>query len=159
MSNDAERIPVEDEYLRALGRAAYNFAYLEWGIIWLAETIKPGSLRKLPKLTAGKIARRFKRAVEAVPESDPDKTPLLTLASRFEALAKDRDRLLHGTPHTASGGEQRLKYGGRHGVKDWTVDKIIDFAGEVATTALDSSKIFHGGRYAAYLKAAQDKAS
>ena len=35
MKDQAERNPVADNYLRAIGRAIDNFAYLEWSIIWL----------------------------------------------------------------------------------------------------------------------------
>ena len=33
MTEQSERIPAAEDYLRALGRATYNFAYLEWGVI------------------------------------------------------------------------------------------------------------------------------
>ena len=46
MSNEF-RIPVEQSYLSAVGRATYNFAYLEWGIVWIVEKLRPGYLNKV----------------------------------------------------------------------------------------------------------------
>ncbi|MCY4261371.1 MAG: hypothetical protein OXC91_14045, partial [Rhodobacteraceae bacterium] len=63
----AERIPVEDCYLRAFGRAAYNFAYLEWGIIYLVEPVRPGFLSQASNLTSGQIAGRFSEAARSLP--------------------------------------------------------------------------------------------
>jgi hypothetical protein len=45
-----ERIPADDRYLRDLGRATYNFAYLEWGVIWIGEKLDPGFLNKVTPL-------------------------------------------------------------------------------------------------------------
>jgi hypothetical protein len=110
-----ESIPAQDQYLRELGRATYNFAYLEWGIVWLTETLQPNFLGAAQALTAGQIALRFIDAVERVPASEPDQRQLTELARKFSELVEDRNRLIHGNPITSSDGEQRLIYLGRHG--------------------------------------------
>ena len=84
----AERIPVDDGYLRALGRAAYNFAYLEWSIIWLTEPMRKGFLRQASQPTAGKIADEFPCEVERLDDTAPDRIQLLSLANDFRKIVK-----------------------------------------------------------------------
>jgi len=118
MNQPRERIPVADVYLLALGRATYNFAYLEWGIVWLVETIDHGFLETSRRLTAGRIAARFLEAVGRIGPNYADRPALLALGEEFRAFVDERNRLMHGNPFTATGGEQRLLYDGKHGRKD-----------------------------------------
>ena len=145
MNDQSERIPVGDLYLRALGRATYNFVYLEWGIVWLTETLEPGFLHTATTLTAGQIAGRFTSAIMRLPDSDPDKEALVHLATSFGTLVEDRNRLMHGTPFTAPGGEQRLMYDGKHGRKDWTIELIAEFSSVVAAASIRASELRHYG--------------
>lgn len=147
MNQPRERIPVENQYLNELGRTTYNFAYLEWGIIWLTETIQNGFLSDAKTLTAGQIAVRFLEAVTEVGENEPDKQELTELAIKFNSLVKDRNQLMHGNPFTANGGEQRLKYNGKHGQKDWTTELMQEFADNLALCSIEAGKLLHGGRY------------
>ena len=147
---DGDRIPVADEYLRALGRATYNFAYLEWGIVWLTETLERNFLREVSRLTAGQIAQRFSAVVRKLPDAEKDKAALQQPATVFSDLVEDRNRLMHGNPHTAAGGEQRLLYDGKHGRKDWTIASIVDFSDRTATASIEASRLLHGGRLASY---------
>jgi hypothetical protein len=41
MTTMKRRLSVDPEYVCALGYAVYAFSYLEWGAVWLAETLKP----------------------------------------------------------------------------------------------------------------------
>lgn len=152
MTDESERIPAEDRYLRALGRATYNFAYLEWGVVWLTETLEPGFLKKVRKLTAGQISEYFRHVVDRLPESDPDKPALSALSSSFSTLVEDRNRLMHGNPFTAPGGEQRLLYDGKHGRRDWTIELMRDFSSQTAVASSAAGKLLHNGRYQAYSK-------
>lgn len=152
MANQAERVPADDEYLRALGRAAYNFAYLEWGIVWLTETIEFGFLKDVSLLTAGQIANRFDQAVGNLSDDDPNKPALMSLASAFISLVEERNRLMHGNPFAADGGEQRLKYDGRHGRKDWTIPLIQEFSEQTATASIEADRLLHGGLLDSYHK-------
>ena len=58
------RIPVEERYLSALGRATYNFAYLEWQIVWIINVLDPDYVNSVRGKTAGCIAKDFQRVVE-----------------------------------------------------------------------------------------------
>lgn len=142
-----ENVPAKDQYLRELGRATYNFAYVEWGIVWLVETLEPGFLRDAQTLTAGQIARRFLTAVERIPVTEPDMPELTELAGNFLGLVEERNRLIHGNPFTADNGQQWLYYSGKHGRKDWTEALIQQFSDDAATLGSDAGRLLHGGRY------------
>lgn len=150
MSPIRESIPARDDYLRELGRATYNFAYLEWGIIWLTETLEPGFLSIAQTLTAGIIAQRFADAVTKVPASVGDQSELENLARNFREMVVERNRLFHGNPFTAKNGEQRLLYSGKHGRKEWTENLIQQFSDVAATLGAEASRLLHGGRYEHY---------
>ena len=150
MTEQAERIPVAEDYLRALGRATYNFAYLEWGIIWITETLQFGFLEKASNMTAGQIADNFLKAVEGLDDTEPDKAPLQALATNFVQIVADRNRLMHGNPHTAQTGEQRILYDGRHGRTDWTIDSITQFSSHAATASIEAGDLLHNGRLQQY---------
>jgi len=141
LTEQSERIPVTEDYLIALGLAVYNFAYLEWDIIWLTETLQPGFLYLASKMTAGNIADKFSNAVEKLDETAPDRTRLEKLACDFSDLVSMRNSLMHGNPYTASSGEQRLLYGGRHGRKDWTIDSMRDFSLRIADASIEAGEL------------------
>ena len=120
--------------------------------MWLAEAIEPGSLRSLSDFSAGVIADRFIHVIDRVADDDRDRVRLGKLAIDFKELAAERNRLLHGTPHTARDGEQRLKYMGKLGTADWTVERMTEFANQAARAEFEATELLHSGRYAAYLE-------
>lgn len=143
MTEQSKRIPVAEDYLIALGRATYNFAYLEWDVICLTETLQPGFLYSASTLTAGEIAKKFSSAIGNLDKSDPDRTRFEKLARDFTELVNDRNSLMHGNPHTSVGGEQRLLYAGKHGNKDWTIGLMKDFSSRTATASIGAEELLH----------------
>ncbi|GAB3672242.1 hypothetical protein [Salinisphaera aquimarina] len=109
MSDDRKRIPVDTEYVNALGLAVYTFARLEWQVAWCSEKIKPGALQKITseELTAGKIAKHFANLVRNMPKSGA-RNELSELAKEFTYLVDQRNEIVHGKPCTAPDGKQRL---------------------------------------------------
>lgn len=150
LTEQSERIPEDEDYLIALGRATYYFSYLEWGIIWLMETLQPEFLHSASNMTAGEIAKKFSSASESLDKANPDRACLKKLACNFTDLVHDRNSLMHGNPHTAVGGEQRLLYDGNHGHRDWTKNLIKDFSSRTATASSDAGKLLHNGRLQQY---------
>jgi hypothetical protein len=142
-----DRIPAEPEYLQALGRAAYNFTYLEWGIVWLGETLLDGFIGWCSKQTAQQIGERFAKLARAVPPDDDDREALICIAGKFLTLVLDRNRLLHAHPYTATDGEQRLGYRGKSEPKDWPKSEIEMFADDVSDLSSHVTSAFYGGRY------------
>ena len=143
MTELSERIPAADEYLRALGRAAYNFAYLEWGIIWLTKTLQPSFLQDASSKTAGQIAKCFSKAAERLDDTQSSKFRLRKLASDFAEIVDDRNSLMHGKPHTDQTGEQRLLYTGRHGRQDWTIELMTEFSSRLEAAAIEAGDLLH----------------
>ena len=146
MTKQSERIPAGEDYLYALGRATYNFAYLEWRIVWLTETLQPRFRHVASTMTAGRIAESFSGAVKKLDKTDPDRARLKVLACDFSNLVLKRNCLMHGNPYTASSGEQRLQYNGRHGRKDWTIDSMEDFSSRTADASIEAGELLNNGR-------------
>ena len=109
MADERKRVPVDPEYIQALGLATYAFARCEWQVVWCCERIQPGALNKIvsEEMTAGAIAKRFTNVVRNMPKSK-EREELAALADEFMALVSERNRIVHGKPCTAPGGEQRL---------------------------------------------------
>ena len=157
-TDQSEGIPATDEYLRALGRAVFNFAYLEWGVIWLVETMQRGFLNDSSKMTSGKIANRFCDAAEQLDDAVPDKQALRSLSQKFKCLVPDRNRLVHSHTYTAPEGANELMYLGRHGRKAWPIELMTDFASRAAAVSIEANGVLHAGRLDQYQSAkAADK--
>ena len=81
------RIPVEARYVQSLGQAVYNFAYLEWGVIWSLEKLVPGYIRRSEKQTAGAMASEFVDAARKanLPEGVKRPSSLLPVPFRMQS--------------------------------------------------------------------------
>jgi hypothetical protein len=143
------RIPVGDDYLVALGRATYHFAYLEAGAVWVGETIGRGFIDRCRTLTAGQIGGHL---IELAAETanDEDHHEITEFARVFADLVVLRNKLIHGRPYTAKDGVQQLQYNGKHGLMSWPVHQIESAAEAFQDAALQANRIIHNGRYAAY---------
>lgn len=140
------RIPVEERYLNAVGRATYNFAYLEWAIVWIAEKLNPGYVNSVRGKTAGCIAADFESAVLRQSIDPGLKNRLATLASNFKALVEQRNGLVHANPMTATGGEQRLRDSSKPKKRDafeFAESDILKLASEFELAAIEANEIFH----------------
>jgi hypothetical protein len=147
------RVPVADLYVSALGRATYNFTYLEWGIVWLAETMQPEFIGAVGSLTAGQIASKFEKFVDNLTDAESNYTRLKALAAEFIKLVGQRNKLMHSKPFTAEGGEQRLLYDGKSGRQDWSIEDIIGAARSFEVAAIEAGYLLHDGRLQAYQQA------
>jgi hypothetical protein len=121
MKDDRLRVPVEPDYVSALGLAVFVFAKLEWAAICCCERIKPGSINDLPKMkkTAGGVARKLKLLARKLPASS-EQSELYAAAVKFKKLVETRNELLHVQPGSTPDGAQRLF---RNGLP-WQVEKI-----------------------------------
>lgn len=116
----------EPEYFQAVGRAFYEYAYMEWGIVYAIARIRGCSLFDVPVHSGGtSIARHLRRAIRLrMPAfSAETKRALLGVVSDFEAAVAKRNNLFHSNPFTDEGGVQRL--GGR-GHSRWTLAELED---------------------------------
>lgn len=140
------RTLVEPDYLQALGHAIYNFACLEWNIVWLADALKPGYVFTIQnhRKTVGRIAADFQRLVKKSARRNPTVADELNrLSETFLRLVKERDRLVHGKPATTSPtGEQCLVYAEDGRSMTWNEAAILDVAQEFEAAATEANALF-----------------
>lgn len=127
MKGDRLRVPVDDRYVEALGRAAYVFATLEWNAVWCCERMRAGDIQSLGRKTAGDIAADLARFASRRP--DPrHRDDISGPAREFKRLVLVRNGIMHGKPGTAPDGGQRLFRDGA----PWTPEMLEDAADEFA---------------------------
>ncbi len=100
MKDDRLRVPIDDEYLRAVGLALFGFARLEWSAVYCCEKINSGYLNNVALKTAGQIAIDL----IANAKNHPDVAIQLSLgaaSTNFQSLVKQRNDLVHANPGTA----------------------------------------------------------
>lgn len=54
------RIPADPDYIQAIGRAFYNFTYLEWIVVWTIVKLSADGFKSVPK---GKTANYIAKAL------------------------------------------------------------------------------------------------
>jgi hypothetical protein len=122
MKGDSLRVVVDDEYIKALGRALFVFARLEWDAVWCIEEMSPGSIGLVSERTAGGVGRELANRVGAL--NLPLGHPLISTVNEFQQLVHVRNAICHGKPGTDVDGGQRLFHDG----VPWTVEKINEAA-------------------------------
>ena len=127
MKDDRLRVPIDNAYVEALGRATYVFATLEWNAVWCCKRMQADYIRKLGRKTAGVIADDLVRLARRRPNPQV-RIDCLGPAQEYKRLVGTRNSILHGKPGTASTGEQRLFRDGN----PWTPKMIDDAADEFA---------------------------
>jgi hypothetical protein len=100
-----------DDVLAAIGRAIYNYSYLEWGVIWTVAWLREDTsqVNWLATRNGGTIADALTQAVKdcAPPEIREE---LRVWAEAFGRCTVLRNDLLHAHPYTADSdtGDQGL---------------------------------------------------
>ncbi|MEP3051385.1 MAG: hypothetical protein ABJP48_00205 [Erythrobacter sp.] len=112
-------------------------------MIWLLEQREPGFLAKSKSLTAGQISGALLNSAASIGQGHQQEHVLSEIAQTFSSLVEDRNRLMHGNPFTADGGEQRLTYTGRHGQKDWTICEMDNFSDRLAELSIAVGRLIH----------------
>lgn len=131
MKDDRLRVPVDDEYMQAVGLATICFARLEWDAVWCCEKMQPGYASHLSKKTAGRIADDLVKM--AGHHTNPAiKESLGKAAAEFERLVGRRNDLVHGNPGTTKDDEQRLF---RHG-EAWSLQMVQDVADDFVAAGI-----------------------
>lgn len=137
--NDRLRVPVEDHYVEAIGRATFVFAVLEWNAVWCLERLRPGCIDKMAEKTAGGIAKALSNA--ASNHSDVAvRAALRRPADEFARLVEERNQLIHGRPCAPDGITSRLSSRD----KVWTAEMIDGIADEFARCSESLNSILHG---------------
>ena len=137
------RIPADSGYLHAVGRAFYNFTYLEWVVVWTIVKLSADGFESVPKgKTAFYIARAFIKAIATTEPSLPEglRRDLLRFHESYLAAIARRNKLLHAHPYTAADGTQQLGGGGI----EWPINTIDEAAKFFEDAAIAGNAIFHG---------------
>jgi len=139
MKDDRLRIAVADDYVAALGRAAYVFAWSEWAAVYCCERMEPGFAGRAAALTSGQIANRLVNLAKFRSEDASDRQRCLAAALEFKRLTRRRNDLVHANPGAALDGAQQLF---RHGAS-WTVQAVNDVADEFAAGGIELNDLYH----------------
>ncbi|MCG2582340.1 MAG: hypothetical protein KA296_15830 [Marinobacter sp.] len=137
------RIPAGSDYLHSVGRAFYNFTYLEWVVISTIVKLSADGFGSVPRgKAASHIAKALIKAVAATEPPLPDKLrrDLVKFHESYLAAISRRNKLLHAHPYTAPNGDQQLSGGGI----EWPTDIVVEAAKFFEETAITGNKIFHG---------------
>lgn len=148
------RIPHEEEYVAALGRAVYGFAYYEWGVVYLIDRLEPGFVRQYIEskrpMTSGVVARRLRDAVDGYRErtrhDDPKVLKIEKCLLLFDELREKRNRLIHAHPITdRDGSTQILSYQSFKVVhsQQWPRERIDQFACDVSKASLTVGSVYY----------------
>ena len=152
-SSDDFRIPHDEEYVTALGRAVYGFAYYEWGVIYLIQRIEPGFVRRHidsnPPMTSGAVATHLRAAWDKYAKrTGHDESVALRIQQcvlSFDELRGERNRLIHAHPITDHDGSQILHYQSfraAHGQR-WPLVEIEYFAHAVSLASLAVGHVYY----------------
>lgn len=137
------RIPADPDYVQAVGRAFYNFTYLEWVVVWTIVKLSANGFASVPKgKTASHIAKSLINAIDqTLPPLPKDlRRRLIKFHQDYLAAIKTRNKLLHAHPYTAAGGLQQLGGGGHQ----WPINAVDSAAMMFEETAIEGNEIFHG---------------
>jgi len=121
-------IPVDANFLSAIGRAAYNFNYLEWGVIYGIMRLRAchvwevGCIHRTSHVY-GALTQAIVRTTIPLPAEL--RLRLTDFSERWKAAVEDRNSLLHSYPMTA---ENRLPASGGRGFRIWQETEILDAA-------------------------------
>lgn len=142
------RIPADSDYLHTVGRAFYNFTYLEWVVVWTIAKLSADGFRSVPRgQTASHIAKALINAIDTAEPPLPDKLrcDLVKFHESYLVAIARRNKLLHAHPYTAADGTQQL---GSEGI-EWPTDVVDEAAKLFEDAAIAGNAIFHGDLKAA----------
>lgn len=145
--DDRLRVPIDDEYLHALGLALYGFARLEWDAVYVAQrigehghnpTATPGYISTIAKKTAGNIARDLTDLAAGISDTAL-RQQVEAPAARFKELVERRNALMHANPGTSENRAQRLfRYD-----DEWTIADVNDLADDFTECSLLLNHLVH----------------
>lgn len=103
----AYRVPLADDFALALGRAIYNYQYLEWVALNILERVDPSQTpSSAASLTGGQIAKLLAGALTDNGRFSTEATNQLQVWNdSFTELVKLRNDVLHSHPYTVGPGK------------------------------------------------------
>jgi hypothetical protein len=138
-----DRFPCGEDYLRALGRAVFNFSVLEYAVVWVIELIEPGYMQtyRAGKKTAGTVAADFKDKINRLPGGSV-RTKLDRLSVSFKQITIDRNDLLHANPAAMPNGDSHLIKADATKFIAWGEAHVVATATKFQDAAIDVLAVF-----------------
>lgn len=136
------RITVDDEYLLKLGRAFYNYTYLEGIVIQTIAKLSADGFASVPTgKPGGEIAQALDKAIKTSEPTLPAalRQDLARLHTSFLEAIQRRNKLLHARPYIAEGGQQRLTGGGYK----WPPEEVDEAARLFEEIAITGNAIYY----------------
>ena len=133
----ASRIPVEQSYVQAIGQVVYNFATVEWNMVYLGSLISPSFVNRESGADFETVAREFSLLSET--GTIPDTA---ALSERFTKATARRQALLRSIPITANGGFQELN-DSKVTENQWTEEAIWAFAKELEDLDIAANALYY----------------
>src|ERR1700686_1694670 len=106
------RASYDSGYVAAIGRAIFIFANYEWTVVHTMEKLRPGFLSKWrfakTPMTAGRLGKKFEKAVNKASDLAPLLTSRLKEAARaFMEFVNERSELAHAHVYSEQDGRQQ----------------------------------------------------
>lgn len=105
------RVPIDEDYVTLVGAAVYLFAYYEWCLVWVVDSLRSGFVgeysRAKKPITSGSFHTMFLKVVDD-PTTDftsVSKEELVECAENFDRLIQFRNALIHAHPCTDAEGQ------------------------------------------------------
>jgi hypothetical protein len=113
--HSSTRVPVDDTYAALVGKAVYIFAYYEWAVIYVIDSLRSGFVGQYSRggsMTSGNVRQTLQETIDnpQTSFSKVSRSELQTCCDEFGALVVKRNALIHAHPITDSDGAQILAY-------------------------------------------------
>ena len=131
---------IDDEWLRALGRAVLYFSFVETAVVAIRSSLGPTAPSYMEKAldvrrTAGEVGKDFKTSIDKLPEGHL-RFELEQLACRFVGAVSRRNDMLHAMP-ALLGEYTELVRLTRDKFVVWSTAELLKAAGEFEKLADD----------------------
>lgn len=141
-----KNLQLSKEYLSLVGACTYVFLRAEWMAAYCCEVMENGYLAKVTdaksRIMAGKISCKLLELTSCLDDS-PGKNTLLTRASKFQKLTKDRRNvLLHAYPASIDGMSTLHNPKDQHTFTSEDLEKFLEEAYSVSNDLNDSNYKF-----------------
>ena len=150
MNTEKTRVPFEESYVCLLGQAVYLFAYYEWQIICIINSLSQGFVREYSRgkpLTSRAVHKRF--VAELAKGNAPSGASLASLEAcrdTFHNLIPRRNALVHAHPITdkVEGQIVAFQAGPVKPIRDlkWDRDHLQAFIQDVDEAACEAGALF-----------------
>ena len=137
------RIPSDEDYVVLLGKAVYDFTYLEWAMKYLGWALDRDFLTKSADYTSNRICKELSNLKLDNVQSADRRQAYVEAVDLFKELVVGRDQLIHSNPYTDKHEGQRLNYRGRHPPRQWLTTDLKDLILQISEAVSKADSLFY----------------